>query len=256
MSHPLPSHSPREAILLVAGTGSRLLPLTAERPKCLLEVGGEALLKRLLDQLAEVGVERAILVTGYLHERMVETVGAWDLKLEVAFAPNPTYASENNAVSTLVGMRELEGTSFLLCDGDILLRQTAWVSALVRDERENMLTMIRFDSLGQEEMKIRLGEGDVIEGLSKGLDPVRAHGESLGVQKVGPSAFAGLKVRLEALDASERQKLYYEDVFAELIDAGSAAFFAQEVKPGSWTEIDTVEDLNAARALFESWSVA
>ncbi|TXD34924.1 phosphocholine cytidylyltransferase family protein [Lujinxingia vulgaris] len=255
MSKTRPSHSPREAILLVAGTGSRLRPLTEDRPKCLLEVGGVALLKRLLDQLAAVGIERAILVTGYLHERMVAQVESWDLGLEVAFAPNPTYASENNAVSTLVGMRALQGDSFLLCDGDILLRQTAWVADLLADTRENVLTMIRFDALGQEEMKIRLGDTDAIEGLSKGLDPQSSHGESLGVQKVGPSAFEALKDRLEALNAEERVRLYYEDVFAELIPQG-CAFYAREVAPGSWTEIDTIDDLEAARALYQSWSVA
>ncbi|RVU46774.1 phosphocholine cytidylyltransferase family protein [Lujinxingia sediminis] len=255
MSNTRPSHSPREAILLVAGTGSRLRPLTEDRPKCLLEVGGEALLKRLLDQLTAVGIERAILVTGYLHERMVAQVESWELGLDVAFAPNPTFASENNAISTLVGMRALKGDSFLLCDGDILLRQTAWVAELLADERENVLTMIRFESLGQEEMKIRLGDDKAIEGLSKGLDPARAHGESLGVQKVGPSAFEALKDRLEALNAEERVRLYYEDVFAELIPQGHA-FYAREVAPGSWTEIDTIEDLEAARALYQSWSVA
>lgn len=255
MSKNRPSHSPREAILLVAGTGSRLRPLTEDRPKCLLEVGGEALLKRLLDQLAVVGIERAILVTGYLHERMVAQVESWELALDVAFAPNPTFASENNAISTLVGMRALEGDSFLLCDGDILLRQTAWVAELLADERENVLTMIRFDALGQEEMKIRLGDGEAVEGLSKGLDPAGAHGESLGVQKVGPSAFEALQERLEALNAEERVRLYYEDVFAELIPQGHA-FYAREVAPGSWTEIDTIDDLEAARALYQSWSVA
>ncbi|WP_158542715.1 NTP transferase domain-containing protein [Lujinxingia litoralis] len=253
MAAQLPPHSPEEAILLVAGTGSRLRPLTADRPKCLLEVGGQALLKRLLDQLAEVGIKRAVLVTGYLHERMVETVASWSLGLDVAFAPNPTFDTENNAISTLVGMRELKGRSFLLCDGDILLRQTTWVADLLRDERENVLTMIRFDTLGHEEMKIRLGHREAIEGLSKGLDPASAHGESLGVQKVGPSAFSTLIERLSSLNDEERVRLYYEDVFAELIPEG-IKFFAREVQPGSWTEIDTAEDLQMARELYQSWS--
>ncbi|MFU8806124.1 MAG: hypothetical protein ACNA8W_20095, partial [Bradymonadaceae bacterium] len=165
------------------------------------------------------------------------------------------YAKTNNAESLRLAMPHVEGRSFLLCDGDVLLRDAGFLKGLAMDARPNVLTMIARDDLGEEEMKIALVPGEErILGLSKKLEPGRCHGESLGLQKIGSASFAALSKRLDEMSDVERASSYYEDIFAELIDTGHD-FFAFGVEPGSWTEIDTVEDLDHARQLFESWDV-
>lgn len=248
-----PSLPVKDAILLVAGTGSRLKPLTDTRPKCLLEVGGESLLIRLLRQLKELGIERVVLATGYLAHTLAEAVEHVSGLPEVRFAHNPDYQTTNNAQSLKMAMPAVEGRSFLLCDGDVLLSDTGWLGELARDPRENVLSMLASDTMGEEEMKIILVDG-VVRGLSKKLDPPQCHGESLGLQKIGASIAADLYARLEAMSDSERATSYYEDIFAELIEQKNHIFHTLSVQPNTWTEIDTIEDLEAARAMFQSWS--
>ncbi|MFU8806488.1 MAG: sugar phosphate nucleotidyltransferase, partial [Bradymonadaceae bacterium] len=80
--------SPRDAILLIAGMGSRLRPLTEDRPKCLLEVGREPLLVRLLRQLESLGIERVVLATGYMADVVATTLKKFDGLPELVFAGN------------------------------------------------------------------------------------------------------------------------------------------------------------------------
>ena len=251
--HTARAERPREAILLVAGTGSRLRPLTDDRPKCLLQVGEQAMLRRLLKQLEEVGIERVVLATGYLQDRLLDEVGSWELSMEIDAVFNDTFDSENNAVSLGSAMTGLNGERFLLCDGDILLRNADALERLLDFPEDNVLTMMRFEAMGQEEMKMVLASEDGrIERLGKGLSLDVAHGESLGIQKIGPSAFRALADRLACLDEEERRRLYYEDVFSELIEEG-VHFYACELPPEGWTEIDTVEDLEMARQMVLGW---
>lgn len=247
------SAGPREAILLVAGTGSRLRPLTNNCPKCLLEVGGISLLKRLMLQLQKVGIERVILATGYLHDVLREEVESWNLSMHIDCLPNETYDSENNAVSLAVAMEGITEDRFLLCDGDILLHRAEPLRLLLDTPHENVLSMMRFESMGEEEMKIVCDpDGGKIRKLGKELKPGECDGESLGIQKIGPSAFALLAKRLSTMDAVEREKLYYEDIFTELIDDG-VDFYACDLPPKGWTEIDTASDLDEARKMAARW---
>ena len=57
------------AILLAAGMGTRLRPLTLETPKPLIKVNGESIIERQIKCLKEIGIDEIIVVTGYLHEK-------------------------------------------------------------------------------------------------------------------------------------------------------------------------------------------
>ncbi len=243
---------PREAIVLVAGVGSRLQPLTHERPKCLFEVGGMPLLKRLLFQLQHVGIKRVVLATGHLHDQLMTSVRRWELELDIDACQNDTYATENNAVSLGVAMEGLESRRFLLCDGDILLRRVQMLEQVVKSPHENVLAMMRFDALTEEDMKVTVDtDGRVVE-LGKAMPTEQADGESLGFQKIGPSAFLPLAERIDGLSPREREELYYEDVFAELVDR-DIEFHACSLPPGGWTEIDTPAELEGAREMAARW---
>ena len=243
---------PREAIVLVAGVGSRLAPMTHERPKCLFEVGGMPLLKRLLFQLQHVGINRVVLATGHLHDTLMAEVSHWELELDLEARKSESYATENNAVSLGVAMKGLKQRRFLLCDGDILIRRVQMLDRIVESPKDNVLSMMRFDGLGDEQMKISVDENGRIDKLGKDVDIEEADGESLGFQKIGPSAFLPLAERIDGLDPREREEMYYEDVFAELVDR-DLDFYGCDLPPGGWTEIDTPAELEGAREMAARW---
>jgi choline kinase len=249
----------RDAILLVAGVGARLRPLTDELPKCLLEVNQVPLLIRLLRQLHEQGIEHVALATGYLEPKIRACVAGHSGLPEVTICSNPDYAETNNAESLRLAMPAVGGRPFILCDGDILVRRSGWLSRLLADPRGNVLAMISPEEMGAEEMKIALaepqsgGEAEMrVVGLSKELAPETSAGESLGVQLIAESFYDALLTRLDAMSEEERANSYYEDIFADLM-GDEHVFFAHEIAAGSWTEIDTIEDLEAARRLYATW---
>ena len=249
----------RDAVILLAGTGSRLRPLTESRHKSMIDVGGQPLLFRLLDQLKAAGIERAVLATGYRAESVRRAVQTYDHGLEISVAPNPDYASTNNAESLRIALPSVQGRAFLMCDGDILLREPTWLAPMLQAPEESRLAVLEHDAIAQEEMKVVMedapdGSRDErrVRALSKEIDPAEADSESIGVQTVGEECVGRLTERLEAMSDAERATAYYEDIFAELIAEGEV-FFTRAIPPGTWTEIDTPEDLEEARSMVESW---
>lgn len=241
-----------DAILLVAGVGARLRPLTDTKPKCLIEINGVPLLIRLLRQLREQGIAHVALATGYLESKIRACVAGHSNLPEVSFCPNPDFAETNNAASLLGALPAVAGRSFILCDGDIMVRRSGWLKDLLADSRGNILAMISPEEMGAEEMKIELGPDSRVSALSKELDPANSAGESVGVQIIAASFYDDLRARLEAMSQEERANSYYEDIFADIM-SDEHPFFAHQIPVSSWTEIDTIEDLEVARELYASW---
>lgn len=250
----------RDAVVLVAGRGSRLAPLTDTMPKCLIELDGERLLVRLLRQLAQAGVHRAWLVVGYLGGEIARALEGVSGLPELHWVQNDTWDRFNNAESVRCAMAAMpQGRAFFVCDGDVYVRDAGFLEELASDPRPNVLGVeLRLThALDEEDMKFQLEPVDVpwysrrVTGLGKGLGRHWCHGESIGFQVVGEESFDALLAALNALADDERARLYYEDVFARIIAAGHE-FYTHAVQPEAWVEIDTLADLEAARAMFEA----
>lgn len=261
----------KDAIVLVAGRGSRLAPLTDTMPKCLVDIDGTPLVIRLLRQLKAAGVQRAHLVVGYRGEDVEAALDGVAGLPDVRWVHNPNWSQYNNAESVRCGMAAIGApTSFLLCDGDVYVRDERFLHELADDPRANVLgvelRLVR--DLDAEDMKFQLEPVDVpwysrrVVALGKGLVRQWCHGESIGFQVVGRETFGDLLAALEELTEDERTDLYYEDVFAQLVtgarrDEGQNErpgheFFTHAVQPDAWIEIDTYADLEAARLRFGS----
>ncbi len=248
----------RDAVVLVAGRGSRLRPLTDTTPKCLLEIGGQTLLERLLGQLADVGIERAWLVTGYRSDVLRDEMASHDGSPEIRWVDNPDWDKFNNAESVRCAMEAMEEPQpFLLCDGDVWIDDPQFLGDIASDGRPNVLGVeLRLHrQLDSEDMKFQLEPVDVpwysrrVVGLGKELVSRWCHGESIGLQVIGGESFEALREGLAALEDADRETLYYEDVFAHLLADGHE-FYTHAVQPGAWVEIDTPEDLENARRRF------
>ncbi len=85
------SESITTAVLLAAGTGTRLQPLTLDAPKCLTEVGGIPILQRLIENLREQGFKRLVIVTGHLRDRIEEYLELHAADLQIDYVFNPDY---------------------------------------------------------------------------------------------------------------------------------------------------------------------
>lgn len=103
----------RSAVILAAGEGSRLAPLSFERPKAMFEVRGEVLIERLIRQLREAGIERIAVVVGYMKSSFFYLHEKFDVEIVV----NEDYASKGNYVS-LLRARDFLKSGAYVCSSD------------------------------------------------------------------------------------------------------------------------------------------
>ena len=106
------NHHPRNAVILAAGYGMRMVPINTEEPKGLLEVKGETLIERLIKQLHEVGVQDIKVVVGFMKEHYEFLIDKYNVKLVV----NSHYKDWNNIYSLFLVKDDISDTYVLPCD--------------------------------------------------------------------------------------------------------------------------------------------
>ena len=237
------------AVILAAGQGTRLEPITREVPKCMAEVAGVTLVDRLIDELEGAGFDEVVVVTGYKREVLMEHLrgSTRPLARRAVEVFNPRYAEWGNFYSLLCAEEALAGAPFVKIDSDVLLDRR--LLELVLEAPGPMCLAIDCrDDLGAEEMKVVVDEAGRMLELSKRVDPAAAIGEYVGVERidaeVAPQVFDALRSLIDRGETDE----YYERAYELLMQAGAPIRYA-DVSGCRWTEIDTVEDLRAAEAL-------
>lgn len=236
------------AVILAAGTGTRLRPITDVTPKCLVEISGRPLLGRLLDALDDAGIRRVVIVTGHLAERIESYVSEHHRQLDAVFVKNPAYATTQNAASLGAARTAIDGHDFVLCDADVMFSVNP-IPALLADAEPCALAVDADAPFDAEGMKVERGSNGFVKRLSKHISAGDSAGESIGIQKVGGAAAGRLWDVLGPIIARDPATAYYEDAFQRLIDEG-ARFAISRVAHGTWIEIDDADDLAAARRAF------
>jgi choline kinase len=235
-------------MVLAAGAGRRLQPLTDDLPKTLLPVDGErTILDIALANLRHVGMDEVVVVTGFAAQRITgvqaELERRHGVRLELVF--NPKAEEWNNAYS-LWCAREALTDGVILVNGDTV--HPASVEERVLEARGTADLILAVDddkTLGEEEMKLHLTPDGFMDRINKSLDPSTAEGEYIGVTLIEPAAAGPLT---EALEATWRRDpgLYYEDGFQEFADRGGRVGIAP-IGQVEWVEVDDHADLARAR---------
>jgi choline kinase len=238
-----------KGLVLAAGPGRRLQPLTDALPKTLLPLNdGRTILDVALSNLHSVGLTNVVVVTGFAAERIEERAAELERRhgvaLELVF--NDRAEEWNNAYSLWLAHHAF-ADGVLLVNGDTVHPVSVEESLLEARGPELLLAVDRRKTLGEEEMKVLLSEDGRVERISKRVDPATAAGEYIGLALVEPSAAAALA---RALETTWRRdpSLYYEDGFQELADRGGQVH-AAAIGTSDWVEVDDHADLTRAREL-------
>ena len=232
-------------VILAAGMAKRLRPLTDEKPKCLLEVGGKTLLQRTVDAMISAGIKEFVVVTGYRENMIREFLTARYSQYTINFIDNPDYEHNNNIFSLWLAMEKLHGTEVLLMDSDILCNP----EAVRRVARKTVPALaMQQHELGEEEMKIVVdAEGRITE-ISKTCSPKDAIGESVGIEKMTEEYTEAIYQELRKMILDEGLiDIFYERAFERLIPQGNTFEVVDTTDLFSY-ELDTPEDLKKASA--------
>jgi choline kinase len=182
--------SPNRAIILAAGQGKRLLPLTEARPKCLIELSGKSLLAWQLERLQAAGVEEAVIVTGFRADQVEAEVARLGLDMPVRLAFNPFYTVSDNTASCWI-VREDFDRDVLVLNGDTLFGPGVAEKLLDCAEADITVTIDRKPSYDADDMKV-LTEGEKLRAIGKTIEAYDA--ESIGFlrfTKAGAARFRG-----------------------------------------------------------------
>lgn len=238
-----------KAIILSAGKGSRLLPLTADRPKCLIELSGKSLLEWQLDALAEAGIGEIVVVTGF-RDDLVDAVAARHEGARTLF--NPFYHVADNLGSVWMARAELDSDTLLL-NGDTLVSPALLARVLAAGTGPIAVTVDEKDDYDADDMKV-LRDGDRLLRIGKALEPGEYNAESIGLlafRGEGPRRFAAqVETMMRQPDGTRRWYLRAIDALAR----AGADVRTVSIVGEAWQEVDFPEDVEAAKALTARWA--
>lgn len=238
-----------KAIILAAGVGSRIRPLTDHCPKTLLRVSGTTILARMLAQIRGCGIREVVFILGYLEEQIREHVANEFPEIQAHYILNDRYAETNTGYSLMLARSAVGDSGFISFDADVVFDE-AILQRLIDSPHEACLCVDKEIQLDAEEVKVVVDGHNRVLRASKSVDPSDAIGESIGIGKMGPDTARLLFSELEAMMVrEENHREYYEAAYERLIEKG-VPFHALDISGLRWTEIDTHEDFAQANAIF------
>jgi choline kinase len=234
-----------KTVILAAGAGSRLKPLTDHMPKCLLKVGVKCILEMTIENLLATNNSEIIIVTGYLENKIREFIRERFPHLQITYIYNKLYASTNNIYSLWLAKDEVLGDDMMMLDSDIVFDERI-ISKLQNSGYKNCLALKRHE-VHDEEIKVKTdAHGCVIE-IGKEVNMSQAAGESIGIEIFGIEALTELYFILDRKVVTEKEvNQFYEAAFQELSDNN---LFIVDTTEYFCMEIDTEEDLRIAEGL-------
>ncbi|MHA1214087.1 MAG: phosphocholine cytidylyltransferase family protein [Candidatus Hodarchaeales archaeon] len=238
-----------DIIILSAGKGERLLPLTRHTPKCLLEINqGITLLESQLLCISKIeGINKIYLVVGYLAEQIESKLPSYlkDIKLDVTTIYNPFYDISNNFI-TLWCALPFMSDDFAIINGDDVFHWSVLDQLRKAEDKKICMVIDRKDEYEIEDMKVRI-KGSNIKAVSKEIPLERTNGESIGMIRFKKQGADQLKNSIHDLVRKpQSKKIFWLAAVQDLIDRGYEVKYI-EIPRDKWAEVDFHPDLTHVR---------
>ena len=237
-----------KAIILSAGRGSRLLPLTTDLPKCLLPIGMTTVLGMQIDVLQHLGVTDVNVVTGFNEAMVVESLARHDNAANVTPIFNPFYQVADNLASCWMA-RDFMDDDFLLINGDTLFTHELLAKVLEAPAQPISVTIDKKDHYDGDDMKVSL-EGTRLTAIGKTLNSNEINGESIGMLRFMGEGVSIFKNELRVLMRSEvGTTSWFLKAIHEMAQNG-IPIETINICGETWSELDTPEDYEICLRLF------
>ncbi len=240
-------------IILAAGQGKRLLPLTADVPKALLDIGGKSLIQRQIEAFRACGVKDVVVVTGYGSRRMEQVLADMALRLDLKISTiyNPFYAVADNLASCWLSRGEMT-SDFIQVNGDNVFKADLVERLLKAQTPEAAVAINRKQAYDADDMKVML-DGKRLTEVGKNLPLDTVDGEAIGFylfRGAAVPAYVG-ELELAMRDPAGLKQWFPSAVgsLAKKIEIGTV-----EITGSQWCEVDFPVDLQGARHLVAGWT--
>ncbi len=238
----------RAAVLLAAGTGSRLAPLTDTAPKCLTEVNGMPILEQQMNSLLHWGVEELVVVLGHLSEQIREFLYRFTSDLKISYIHNSRYRVTNNLYSLWLA-RNAVARPFILLESDLFF-EPALLGGMMEPDR---IAVAPRESW-MHGTTVTLDESQHVVEFQMGSDAGNdaAAYKTVNIYSLSVTTWDRTRNKLDSYVSAGHVNDYYEAVFRDMAAQGALGMQAVSFAEGNWYEVDTPADLRACEVLFAS----
>ena len=237
----------RTALLLAAGTGSRLYPLTDDLPKCLTEVNEIAILERLIRNLRAWEFDRLVVVVGHLDSCIRDFLDSSASGLTIEYVQSAKYRSTNNIYSLWEARHAIQ-EQFLLLECDLIFDDLL-LGDMLEPDRMAVSRILPW----MNGTTVSLDHSGQVTGfhMNGNHAPDELTHKTVNMYSFSRPTWQRVTRQLERRISAGRVNGYYEAVFGEMVADGNLSFEAVFFDNQRWYEIDTLEDLREAEQLFE-----
>ena len=233
-----------KALILAAGLGSRLAPITDHCPKSMVPVNGKPIIFKQIENLLENGITDITVVSGYKAEVLEDAVSS--TFPGIRFIRSIDFANTNNMYSAYLAKDVMKGEAFLMMNADVFYDASV-LKELISFPAENAI-VVEIGNYIEESMKVVEENGHLVK-ISKQILPAEALGVSIDVYKFSPvGGQAFFNKCIEYIEGKKELKMWSEVALNDILPHSN--FKACPLK-GRWLEIDNHDDLAAAEKLFK-----
>lgn len=218
------NNRPRNAIILAAGFGMRMVPINTQTPKALIEIDGETLIERIIKQLHEVGIKNIYIVVGFMKEQFEYLIDEYDVELIV----NEKYTSKNNLHSLYLASDYLANSYIIPCD--------IWTDRNPFSKHE-LYSWYMVTDFVDDESDVRVNRKRELVMVSNG----KGGNSMIGISYLTKKEADIVRQRLQEFDKNKN----YDNVFWEttLYEGDRMIVPAKVVHASDFVEINTYEQL-------------
>ena len=236
------------AIILSAGQGKRLLPLTEECPKCMLHVAGKSILEWQVQALLAAPIDKLFIITGFnsdlVEQHMRDRFGAEHERIHIVY--NPFFSISDNLASCWMARHAMD-EDFILLNGDTLFEPALLDTVLRSTPAPVTLTVDYKDSYDNDDMRVELHDS-MVKSVGKTLPDEHTNAESIGLlyfRGEGPALFRAQLDR--QMKQGDGLRLWFLSVVDTL--AKQSLVRACSINGHRWCEIDFKRDLDNAEKI-------
>ena len=242
-----------QAVILAAGMGKRLGELTKGNTKCMIEVGCETLISRLLHQLDQLNLQRIILVVGYKAKELQDYLQTIPIQTTIEFVENTIYDKTNNIYSLYLAKDYLTADDTLLFESDIIM-EDAVIQKLVNNPYPDLALVDKYESWMDGTVVTIDDENRILRFIPNSLfqyDEIPDYYKTVNVYKFSKHFSSTMYVPfLEAYCKALGRNEYYEQVLRVITMLDNSGIRALPLTGEQWYEIDDIQDLDIAESIF------
>lgn len=247
-----------QAIILAAGMGKRLGEYTKNNTKCMVPVNGVKLIDRVLSQLAKLNLSRVVIVVGYEGQKLMDYLGNEHDGLKIEYINNPVYDKTNNIYSLALAKEELCKEDTILLESDLIF-EDRMLQLLINNKEPDLALVAKYETWMDGTMVRIDADNNIVNFVPKEAfryEDVDVYYKTVNIYKFSKEFSTNFYVPfLEAYSKVMGNNEYYEQVLRVLIHLHKSPLKALPITDEKWYEIDDVQDLDIASAIFSDGEV-